>query len=168
MAGGKKPGTLHLVATPIGNLEDLSRRASRTLEECDLIAAEDTRRTRKLLTHYGISRPLVSYYEQATRDDTALADVVTTAQRWTYAYDVRGRALIWREVTDKNNAEYNVGGVSVPAGALAETAISAGDNAPRSKPSGAWMRASSTAEKPASVSRCKRLAWVLRLPRAPM
>ena len=63
MADGTKPGTLHLVATPIGNLEDLSFRALRTLKECDLIAAEDTRRTRKLLTHYGISRPLVSYYE---------------------------------------------------------------------------------------------------------
>ncbi len=63
MADGTKPGTLHLVATPIGNLEDLSFRALRTLEECELIAAEDTRRTRKLLTHYGISRPLVSYYE---------------------------------------------------------------------------------------------------------
>ena len=63
MTEGKKPGTLHLVATPIGNLEDLSFRALRTLEECELIAAEDTRRTRKLLTRYGISRPLVSYYE---------------------------------------------------------------------------------------------------------
>ena len=63
MAGGTKPGTLHLVATPIGNLEDLSFRALRTLEACELIAAEDTRRTRKLLTHYGVSRPLVSYYE---------------------------------------------------------------------------------------------------------
>lgn len=63
MADGTKPGTLHLVATPIGNLEDLSFRALRTLESCQLIAAEDTRRTRKLLTHYGVSRPLVSYYE---------------------------------------------------------------------------------------------------------
>jgi len=63
MAGGTKPGTLHLVATPIGNLEDLTFRALRTLEACELIAAEDTRRTRKLLTHYGISRPLISYYE---------------------------------------------------------------------------------------------------------
>lgn len=63
MADGTKPGTLHLVATPIGNLEDLSFRALRTLEACELIAAEDTRRTRKLLTHYGVSRPLVSYYE---------------------------------------------------------------------------------------------------------
>jgi 16S rRNA (cytidine1402-2'-O)-methyltransferase len=63
MAGGKGPGTLHLVATPIGNLEDLTFRALRTLEACDLIAAEDTRQTRKLLTHYGVSRPLVSCYE---------------------------------------------------------------------------------------------------------
>ena len=63
MAGGKKPGTLHLVATPIGNLEDISLRALRALRDCQLIAAEDTRRTRKLLSHYGISRPLVSYYE---------------------------------------------------------------------------------------------------------
>jgi len=63
MQGRKKSGTLHLVATPIGNLEDITFRALRTLTECELIAAEDTRRTRKLLSHYGISRPLVSYYE---------------------------------------------------------------------------------------------------------
>jgi 16S rRNA (cytidine1402-2'-O)-methyltransferase len=63
MAGGTRWGTLHMVATPIGNLEDISLRALRTLRECELIAAEDTRRTRKLLSHYGISRPLVSYYE---------------------------------------------------------------------------------------------------------
>jgi 16S rRNA (cytidine1402-2'-O)-methyltransferase len=63
MTGGKKPGTLHLVATPIGNLEDLTFRALRILESCELIAAEDTRRTRKLLTHYGVSRPLVSCFE---------------------------------------------------------------------------------------------------------
>jgi 16S rRNA (cytidine1402-2'-O)-methyltransferase len=63
MPGRKKSGTLHLVATPIGNLEDITFRALRTLTECELIAAEDTRRTRKLLSHYGISRPLVSCYE---------------------------------------------------------------------------------------------------------
>lgn len=56
-------GTLFLVATPIGNLEDMSARAIRTLREADLIAAEDTRQTLKLLNHFKISRPLTSYYE---------------------------------------------------------------------------------------------------------
>jgi len=56
-------GTLHLVATPIGNLEDISARALRTLREAHLIAAEDTRHTRQLLTHFDIHTPLTSYYE---------------------------------------------------------------------------------------------------------
>ena len=63
------PGTLFIVATPIGNLEDITLRALRVLKEADLIAAEDTRHTRKLLSHYGISTPLVSYHahNQASR-----------------------------------------------------------------------------------------------------
>jgi len=56
-------GTLYVVATPIGNLEDLTFRARRILGEADLIAAEDTRRTAKLLAHYGIRRPLSSLHE---------------------------------------------------------------------------------------------------------
>lgn len=57
------PGTLYLVATPIGNLEDITLRALRVLRETDLVACEDTRQTRKLLDHYGISKPVVSYHE---------------------------------------------------------------------------------------------------------
>src|SRR5215217_3022889 len=60
-------GTLYVVATPIGNLEDITLRALRVLREVDLIAAEDTRRTARLLTHHGISTPTVSFHEHNAR-----------------------------------------------------------------------------------------------------
>lgn len=59
----RNPGTLFIVSTPIGNLEDITLRAIRVLKEVDLIAAEDTRHVRKLLHHYGISNKVESYYQ---------------------------------------------------------------------------------------------------------
>lgn len=61
---------LYLVPTPIGNLEDITYRAVRVLREADLIACEDTRRTRQLLAHYSVSTPLVSYHEHNERART--------------------------------------------------------------------------------------------------
>src|SRR5215831_2853332 len=75
MAEQTKPGTLYVVATPIGNLEDITYRAVRVLKEADLIACEDTRHTAKLLAHYGIDKPTVSYHEhnEAARAEELVA-----------------------------------------------------------------------------------------------
>ena len=64
-------GRLFVVATPLGNLEDLSPRAARVLAEVDLVACEDTRRTRKLLNHFQISTPTTSYHEHNERAKAA-------------------------------------------------------------------------------------------------
>lgn len=60
-------GTLYIVSTPIGNLEDITLRALRVLKQVDVIAAEDTRRSLKLLTRYGIAKPMVSYWKEKER-----------------------------------------------------------------------------------------------------
>jgi 16S rRNA (cytidine1402-2'-O)-methyltransferase len=64
-------GTLYLVSTPIGNLEDITHRAVRVLGEVDIIACEDTRHTKKLLNHYGIKTRTVSYHEHNERERAA-------------------------------------------------------------------------------------------------
>ncbi|MFY9620842.1 MAG: 16S rRNA (cytidine(1402)-2'-O)-methyltransferase [Pyrinomonadaceae bacterium] len=62
------PGELFIVATPVGNLEDITQRALRVLREVDLIACEDTRHTRKLLNHFGIDKKTISYHEHNERE----------------------------------------------------------------------------------------------------
>jgi 16S rRNA (cytidine1402-2'-O)-methyltransferase len=74
VAVSENAGTLYVVATPIGNLEDLSPRARRTLASVDLVAAEDTRHTRRLLTHFGVRTPLFALHEH--NEDRASAALV--------------------------------------------------------------------------------------------
>src|SRR5208282_2418028 len=69
-AGNSPPATLYLVATPIGNLEDITLRALRVLREARWVACEDTRRSAKLLQHHGITARLVSYHEHNERQRT--------------------------------------------------------------------------------------------------
>ncbi len=74
-------GMLYLVATPIGNLADLSERAIKVLSEVDFIAAEDTRNSLRLLTHFGISKPMVSYHEHNRRERGAeIADRLASGE----------------------------------------------------------------------------------------
>lgn len=71
-------GTIYVVATPIGNLEDITRRAVRVLGEVDVVAAEDTRRTGVLLRHLGLAKPLVSYYDAV--ESTRAPDLIERAR----------------------------------------------------------------------------------------
>jgi 16S rRNA (cytidine1402-2'-O)-methyltransferase len=94
-------GTLFLVATPIGNLEDISLRALRVLREASLIAAEDTRHTRKLLAHFAISTPMMSYHEHSAPARTgalvaalAQGDVALVSDAGTPLFSDPGQALV--------------------------------------------------------------------------
>jgi len=117
-------GTLYLVATPIGNLEDVSARALRTLRQVKLIAAEDTRVTRKLLTHYDIRAPILSYYEhnKLTRLEAILGrlqdgDVALVSDAGTPALNDPGYELV-RAALEAGHRVSPVPGASSPIAAL--------------------------------------------------
>ena len=100
---------LYVVATPIGNLGDISQRALEVLENCDVIAAEDTRHTQKLLMHFGIKKPLISYYE--------------------HNKTVRGPVLIEKLLNGENIAlvsDAGTPGISDPGADLIKTATDMG------------------------------------------
>ena len=117
-------GTLYLVATPIGNLEDLSPRALRTLRNAVLIAAEDTRHTRKLLTHFDLHTRLVSYHEhnKLSRLDQVLAalqtgDVALVSDAGTPALNDPGYELV-RAALQAGFTVSPIPGPSAPVAAL--------------------------------------------------
>ena len=103
------PGTLYIVSTPIGNLEDISDRALRVLEGVDLIAAEDTRTTGNLLRHFGIRKPMLSYFSY--NEQRRVPELVEKLQE--------GRAIA--VVSDAGTP-----GISDPASRLISAAIAAG------------------------------------------
>lgn len=102
-------GVLYIVSTPIGNLEDITLRALRVLKEVDVIAAEDTRRSSKLLNHYGISKPLTSYWGE--KEKVKSEEVLRKLR------DGMSVALI---------SDAGTPGISDPGGVLIERAIADG------------------------------------------
>ncbi|HWR52188.1 MAG TPA: 16S rRNA (cytidine(1402)-2'-O)-methyltransferase [Bryobacteraceae bacterium] len=121
-------GILYIVATPIGNLEDITLRALRILREADLIACEDTRQTRKLLDHYGIQKPAVSYHEhnEAARA-TELVEKVRAGQKIALVSDA-GTPLVsdpgYRLVSQAAAAGLRVESIPGPSAAIAALAAS--------------------------------------------
>ncbi|MGA2502704.1 MAG: 16S rRNA (cytidine(1402)-2'-O)-methyltransferase [Anaerolineales bacterium] len=122
-------GTLYLVATPIGNLEDMSPRAVRTLREARLIAAEDTRVTRNLLTHFKLHTPLTSYFEhnKLTKLDAILAeltrgDVALVSDAGTPAINDPGYELV-RAAIEAEHTVCPIPGPSAPLAALAASGL---------------------------------------------
>ena len=122
-------GTLFLVATPIGNLEDMSPRAVRTLREVELIAAEDTRHTRQLLTYFDIHTALTSYYEhnKLSKMDVILAalsrgDVALVSDAGTPAINDPGYELV-KAAIHANHIVSPVPGPSAPIAALAVSGL---------------------------------------------
>jgi 16S rRNA (cytidine1402-2'-O)-methyltransferase len=129
----KGPGTLYVVATPIGNLEDITLRALRILKEVNLIAAEDTRHTKKLLTHYNIKVPTFSYYKEKeqSRSDKIIEklydgqDVALVSDAGTPGISDPGSILIQKAAT-KNIKVIPVPGPSSLTAALSVAGIAEG------------------------------------------
>lgn len=122
-------GTLYLVATPIGNLEDMSPRAVRILRQVSLIAAEDTRQTQKLLNHFGISTSLISYFEhnKLTRLDLILSrlaegDVALVSDAGTPAINDPGYELV-RAALAAGHIVCPIPGPSAPIAALSASGL---------------------------------------------
>jgi len=122
-------GTLYLVATPIGNLEDMSPRAVRTLREARLIAAEDTRETKKLLTHFDIHTPLTSYFEhnklsklEPILEALTRGDVALVSDAGTPAVNDPGYELV-RAALAAGHEVYPIPGPSAPLAALAASGL---------------------------------------------
>jgi 16S rRNA (cytidine1402-2'-O)-methyltransferase len=122
-------GTLYLVATPIGNLEDLSPRALRTLREAQLIAAEDTRVTRKLLAHFELHTPMTSYFEhnKLSKLDSILSaleqgNVALVSDAGTPSINDPGYELV-RAALQAGYAVCPIPGPSAPLAALAASGL---------------------------------------------
>ena len=122
-------GTLYLVATPIGNLEDISARALRILGQARLIAAEDTRQTRKLLAHFGLHTPMVSYHEhnKLSRLDVVLralieGDAALVSDAGTPALNDPGYELV-RATLEAGHTVSPVPGPSAPIAALVASGL---------------------------------------------
>jgi 16S rRNA (cytidine1402-2'-O)-methyltransferase len=122
-------GTLFPVATPIGNLEDISARARRVLGEVSLIAAEDTRQTRKLLEHYGIRTPQTSYHEhnkigklEPVLRALAEGDVALVSDAGTPALNDPGYELV-RAALDAGHTVSPIPGPSAPVAALVASGL---------------------------------------------
>lgn len=121
-------GVLYVVATPIGNLEDITLRALRVLREADLIACEDTRQTRKLLDHYGIQKPTVSYHEHNEAARAAeLLEKLRAGQKIALVSDA-GTPLVsdpgYRLVSQAASGGLRVESIPGPSAAIAALAAS--------------------------------------------
>ena len=126
-------GTLYLVATPIGNLSDISERALKVMSEVDFIAAEDTRNTGKLLAYFGIQKPMVSYFEHNKRErGEVIAERLLNGESCALLTDAGTPAIsdpgedLVRLCAEKNIPVTGIPGCSAVVNALALSALPTG------------------------------------------